>query len=57
VTLVKNKYGLFVIQKAITRLSMREKNDLREYLLKNVIASGGKEKTKFISIIDCLGQN
>jgi hypothetical protein len=54
VSILKNKYGNFVIQKAILRMTPNEKFELKEYLTKKVNINGGKERIKFNSIIELL---
>lgn len=55
-TLLKNKYGHFVLQKAITLMNLDEKKEIKEYLTKKVNVSGSKEKTKFNSMLDMMSQ-
>lgn len=54
VLILKNKYGNFVIQKAIARMSQNEKEEMKEYLIKKVSVNGGKERTKFNAILELL---
>jgi hypothetical protein len=51
---MKNKYGNFVIQKAIGKMGAKEKIELKDYLAKNVNIQGGKERTKFNAILEML---
>lgn len=52
--ILKNKYGNFVIQKVILKMSQKEKCELKEHLLKKVSIGGGKEKNKLNSIMELL---
>ncbi len=52
ILILKNKYGNFVIQKAISRLGQNDKIEMKEYLLKKVNVNGGKEKIKFNAILE-----
>jgi hypothetical protein len=54
VSILKNKYGNFVLQKAIQRMAQKEKVETKEFLLKKVNVNGGKEKTKFTTILEIL---
>jgi hypothetical protein len=54
VVILKNKYGNFVIQKAIMRINANDRLELKEYLNKNVNINGGKERSKFNAILELL---
>ncbi len=53
VVILKNKYGNFVIQKAIQRMNQKEKNELKEHL-KKLNVNGGKERTKYNAVLELL---
>jgi hypothetical protein len=53
-SLLKNKYGQFVLQKAILRLSPEDKFELKDYLIKRVIITSSKEKQKFSALLDIM---
>ena len=53
-TILKNKYGNFVIQKAIMRINQKDRGELRDFLTKKVVINGGKERTKFNAIMELL---
>jgi pumilio RNA-binding family len=50
--IMKNKYGNFVLIKAIKTMSAEFKIEVKNYLLKNISISCGKERTNFNYIID-----
>ena len=52
--ILKNKYGNFVIQKAIMRINQKDRGELRDFLTKKVVVNGGKERTKFNAILELL---
>ena len=52
--ILKNKYGNFVIQKPIARMGVKERLDLKDYLIKKVTVTGGKERTKFNALLELL---
>jgi hypothetical protein len=54
--ILKNKYGNFVIQKAIIRISPNDRLELKDYLNKNVNINGGKERSKFNAILELLSR-
>ena len=54
VSIIKNKYGNFVIQKVIMKMNPKEKAVIKELLGKRVSVNGGKERIKFNSIIELL---
>jgi hypothetical protein len=51
-SIMKNKYGNFVLIKAIKTMGFELKLEVKSYLLKNVTVNCGKEKTKFNYIVD-----
>jgi hypothetical protein len=53
-SLLKNKYGNFVIQKAINVMSSGEKFQIKEELLKKLISTSNKEKVRLNSLIELL---
>lgn len=53
-SLLKNKYGNFVIQKAIQVMSKEEKKEIKEYLTKRVSFTSNKEKARLNSLIDII---
>ncbi len=53
-SLLKNKYGNYVLQKAIQIMSYEEKIETREYLMKKVSFSSNKEKARLNALIDML---
>jgi hypothetical protein len=50
--LFKNKYGSFVLQKAISLMSLGEKREIKEFLTKKININGFKEKTKFNLLLE-----
>jgi hypothetical protein len=53
-SLLKNKYGNFVLQKAIQMMSNEEKKETRDYLAKRVTYTSNKEKARLNSLIDII---
>jgi hypothetical protein len=53
-SLLKNKYGNFVIQKAISVMSFEEKKEIKDYLAKRVGFTSNKEKARLNSLIDII---
>lgn len=53
-SLLKNKYGNYVLQKAIQIMSFEEKNEIREHLMKKVSFSSNKEKARLNSLIEMI---
>lgn len=53
-SLLKNKYGNYVLQKAIQIMSFEEKNEIREYLMKKVSFSSNKEKARLNALVDMI---
>ncbi len=54
ITLVKNKYGNFVIFRLLKKFSIDEKPKLKEVLIKTFKMSGNKEKIKLNDILNSL---
>jgi hypothetical protein len=52
--LIKNKYGNFVLQKALGSLSQEEKRAIKDDLLKKVNVTSNKEKARMSSLIENL---
>lgn len=50
-SLLKNKYGNYVLQKAIQIMSYQEKTEIKEYLMKKVSFSSNKEKARLNALI------
>jgi hypothetical protein len=53
-SLIKNKYGNYVLQKAISILHPEKKREIKEDLLKKVNVTSNKEKVRLKTLIDCL---
>lgn len=53
-SLLKNKYGNFVLQKVIQVMTLKEKSDIKEYLNKKMENLSNKEKPRIKSLIDLL---
>jgi hypothetical protein len=53
-SLLKNKYGNFVLQKAIQVMSNEEKKEIRDYLAKRVSYTSNKEKARLSSLIEII---
>jgi hypothetical protein len=53
-SLLKNKYGNFVLQKAIQVMGNQEKKEIRDYLNKKVSYSSNKEKIRLSCLIDII---
>jgi len=53
-SLLKNKYGNYVLQKAIQIMSFEEKNEIREYLMKKVSFSSNKEKARLNALVEII---
>ena len=52
--MIKNKYGNYVLQKAISTLLPEEKKEIKEELTKKVSVTSNKEKGRLSSLIDIL---
>ncbi len=50
-SLLKNKYGNFVLQKAIQIMSVDEKRDIRDLLSKKISLTSNKEKVRLNSLL------
>ncbi len=53
-SLLKNKYGNFVLQKAIQSMTNEEKIEIGEVLAKKVKYTSNKEKARFNSLIEII---
>jgi hypothetical protein len=53
-SLLKNKYGNFVLQKAIMIMSLEEKKEIKEYLIKKISLISNKEKARLKGLIDII---
>ena len=53
-SLLKNKYGNYVLQKAIQMMSQGEKIEIKDHLIKKVIFSSNKEKARLNDLIDMI---
>jgi len=53
-SLLKNKYGNFVLQKAIQVMSKEEKKEIKEHLAKKVSFTSNKEKARLNTLIDII---
>jgi hypothetical protein len=53
-SLLKNKYGNFVLQKAIQVMSIEERKEIKETLAKKVIFTSNKEKARLNSLIELI---
>lgn len=53
-SLIKNKYGNFVLQKAIVLLNEDAKLELKQDILKKIKVTSNKEKTRLNKLIEML---
>jgi hypothetical protein len=53
-SLLKNKYGNFVIQKAIKTMTGNERVEIKEELMKKVNVTSSKEKSRMNSLLELL---
>jgi len=53
-SLLKNKYGNFVLQKAIMVMSENEKKEIKDYLLKKISLISNKEKARLKGLINII---
>jgi hypothetical protein len=53
-SLLKNKYGNFILQKAIMVLDQGQREKLRDYLVKQINSCSQKEKSRIMSLIELL---
>lgn len=51
---MKNKYGTFVLKKAILFINNEDKFEIKAFLLKRITINSDKEKLKFSEIIALL---
>lgn len=52
IAIMKNKYGNFVLIKAIKTMCKEFKLEVKNFLVKNISTTCGKERTKFNYILD-----
>jgi hypothetical protein len=50
--LLKNKYGSFVLQKAVNYLSCKEKEEMKNYLCSKISVTSVKEKSRINSFLE-----
>jgi hypothetical protein len=53
-SLLKNKYGNFVLQKAIQIMTKDEKREIKDYLIKRISLTSNKEKARLNSLIEII---
>jgi hypothetical protein len=53
-SLLKNKYGNFVLQKAIQVMTNEEKKEIKDYLAKRVTSTSNKEKARLNALIEIM---
>lgn len=53
-SLIKNKFGMYVLQKAIDTMQKEEKAEIKEHLCQKISITSKQEKTRLISLIDLL---
>jgi hypothetical protein len=53
-SLLKNKYGNFVLQKAIQIMSKEEKNDIKDCIAKRISITSNKEKARLNSLLEII---
>jgi hypothetical protein len=53
-SLLKNKYGNFVLQKAIQVMTKDEKKEIRDYLAKRISLTSNKEKARLNSLLEII---
>lgn len=53
-SLLKNKYGNFVLQKAIVIMNADEKHEIKEYLIKKIGLISNKEKARLKALIEVI---
>jgi hypothetical protein len=54
-SLIKNKYGNFVLQKSISVLTPEQKKEIKEELIKKVsYTASNKEKNRLVDLIESL---
>ena len=51
---MKNKYGIFVLQKGLECMNYEEKVDLKYHLTQKIGATSKQEKSRLINFIDLL---
>jgi len=53
-SLLKNKYGNYVLQKAIMIMDVQEKKEMKEYLMKKINLISNKEKARLKGLIELI---
>jgi len=53
-SLIKNKFGMYVLQKAIDTMSVEEKSEIKEHLTQKINLTSKQEKSRLVSLIDLL---
>jgi hypothetical protein len=53
-SLLKNKYGNFVLQKSIQVMSNDEKREIRDHLSKKICLTSNKEKLRLNSLLEII---
>jgi hypothetical protein len=53
-SLLKNKYGNFVLQKAIQIMNKDEKNEIKDYIAKRITLTSNKEKARLNSLMEII---
>jgi hypothetical protein len=53
-SLLKNKYGNFVLQKAIQVMDIDEKKDIKDNLAKKISLTSNKEKVRLNSLLEII---
>ena len=53
-SLIKNKFGMYVLSKSIETMSQEEKKDIKVYLLQKVSSMSKQEKTRLNALIEHL---
>lgn len=50
--LLKNKYGTFVLHKAMNFLSQQEREDMKSFLISKINITSSKEKSRLNTFLD-----
>jgi len=53
-SLIKNKFGMYVLQKAIDTMKPEEKAEIKEHLSQKINLTSKQEKSRLMSLIDLL---
>lgn len=53
-SLLKNKFGTYVLQKAIDIMNPQEKTEIKEYLIKKINTTSKQEKTRLNALLDLM---